>query len=128
MTLARVKDWLKTYNLFSYYYIGKIVGAQENVLGVYTRASSGRPVTALGRESSYEITQVKLLVHGNKDENVTQQLAIQLFDVLRDVHHLEVNDDLIYFADVRCSEPIDVGMDANRIYEFVINIDIYSRR
>lgn len=128
MTLADVRDWLETYHLFDKYYIGKIVGSYENVLGVYSRATAGRPVTALGLNSSYELMGVKLLIHGNQIEADTQALALQLFDILRNISQLEVGDNFIQFVDVRCSEPIDVGTDANRIFEFVINIDIYYRR
>ena len=128
MKLATVLEWLKTYNLFSFYYIGKIVGSKQNVLGVYARGTTGRPVRAFGNNSGYDITSLKLLVHGDKNENNTQTLAIQLYEQLFNARNVEVGDDLIYFADILCDEPIDVGTDANDIFEFVINLDIYTKR
>lgn len=128
MTLANIMAWLKTYELFDACYIGKINGAKENVLGIYARGTAGRPVRALDNNSTYDIASTKFLVHGNKDENDTQTLALQLFDILYNARKIEVGEDLVYFVDILCDEPIDVGTDANRIFEFVINADIYSKR
>lgn len=128
MTLIQVLSWLKTFGLFNFYYISKIVGMQQNVLGVYDNASSGRPVRAIGQDSSYTITSIKLLIHGTKDSQETQNKAIALFNELLQVREVEHDGNYIYFVDIRCPEPIDVGMDTNNIYEFVINLDIYSRR
>ena len=128
MTLLEVCEWLETFNLFDHYYIGKIDGTQENVLGVYARASSGRPVHALGQPSSYVITGIKLLVHGNQDENETQELAKNLYKALTDYPAQWVGENYIYYVSLQCQEPIDVGTDTNWIYEFVINLNIYSNR
>ena len=128
MTLAEIRDWLKTFGLFDYYFIGTIDGSKENVLGVYTRTATPTPPHALGQRSSYVINGVKVLIHGNQNENKTQLLANQLFENLQDITGVEVGDNLIYYVRLRSNEPISVGMDAHRIFEFVIDFDIYSRR
>ena len=68
MTLAEVRDWLKTFGLFDHYYIGKIDGTKERALGVYVRSSGGRPVHALGGPSTYFITGIKTIVHGTENQ------------------------------------------------------------
>ena len=129
MTLNEVKDWLKSYGLFEHYYIGKIVGKQEKTLGVYARGVSGQPVRALGQDSSYDITRINLLVHWNKYEDETQDIAKTLYKTLYDFRASQVdNDNYIYYVRLQNTEPVSVGTDANDIYEFVIDFDIYSNR
>ena len=126
MTLNEVKEWLKTVSEFNAYYIGKVNGKQEKVLGIYARGVSGSPVHALGIDSSYDITRVRTLIHGNKDEDITQQLALNLFNRLYDFEPQEVDtNNYIYYVMLQNTEPVSVGTDANDIYEFVIDFDIY---
>ena len=128
MTLAEIRDWLKAFALFDYYYVGRLDGTKPKALGVYAKASTGRPVHAFGQASSYEITGVRLLIHWNENPKETQEASIALFRALTDVTHVTVGDNLIYYVDLQCTEPIDVGADANGINEYVINLNIYSRR
>lgn len=128
MTLAEVRDWLKTFGLFDYYYIGKLNGSKEKALGVYTRSSGGRPVHALGGPSTYIITGIKVVIHGTENQNETQELALALFRALTDVSPVNFEDNTIYYVDLRVTEPADIGTDANKKYQYVINFDIYSNR
>ena len=128
MTLAEIKDWLKTFNLFDYYYVGRIDGTKEKALGVYAAASTGTPVYAMNRASSYVINGVRLLVHWNDNPKETQDAAIALFNALSDVVGVTAGDNYIQWVKLQVTEPIDVGADANDINEYVINFDIYSRR
>ena len=128
MTLAEILEWLKGYQLFDNYYIGKIDGTKPKTLGVYANAGAGRPVHAIGGCSRYRLTGVRLLVHWSKDQNETQRAARALFEALTDVVGVETGDNLIYYVDLLTPEPIDVGTAANNVYEYVINFNIYSRR
>ena len=38
VTLADIRDFLKSFNLFTAYYVGRIDGNKKNVLGVYDLA------------------------------------------------------------------------------------------
>ena len=128
MTLAEVRDWLETFGLFNTCYIGKFNGTKENVLGVFARAASMRPPHALGMPSTYVITGVKLVIHGNQNANQTQTLALALMRALTDITETTFEDNIIHYIDFRVSEPMDIGQDANNRYQYVINIDIYSNR
>ena len=128
MTLAEVRDWLRTFGLFDNYYIGRIDGSTEHTLGVYANANVGNPVYAIGQPSSYKINGYKLLIHWNKNPKETQDASNALFDALTRVSGIETGNNLIYYVDLQCREPIDVGCDANDICEYVINMNIYSRR
>ena len=128
MTLAEIRDWLRTFGLFDYYYVGRIDGAKKRALGVYASASTGAPVHAIGQPSSYTVTGVRLLVHWNENPKESQEASIALFDALTDVAPVTTGGNLIYYVALQCTEPIDVGADANDINEYVINMNIYSRR
>ena len=128
MTLTEIKEWLKTFDLFEHYYIGKIVGAERKTLGIYARTSGAKPPHALGDDSTYVINSIKLLIHWNEDQQETQTASLNLFNSLTNLVGVSVGENYIYYVDLDCQEPIDVGMDTNNIYEYVINLQIYSKR
>ena len=128
MTLEQIKDWLKGFEIFDYYYIGTIDSSKEKVLGVYANGRTMRPVHALGSQSTYNIAGIKILVHWNKDEQDSQNAACELFRNLSDVVAADVGNNLIHYVDLQVQEPLSVGRDEHGIYEFVINANIYYRR
>ena len=140
MTIAEVRDWLKDYIAdpkFDYYYTGRIDGTKQRALGVYAHSYSTRPVYAIGQASSYEINGIKLLIHWNDNPKESQEASMALFSALSRVdgveHAVGTGQDrrvinYIQYVDLQCNEPIDVGCDANDICEYVINLNIFSRR
>lgn len=129
MTLVQIKDWLKTLSAADYYYIGRIDNKQEKVLGIYDKGTSGRPVTALGGNSSYNIRSLSLLLHWNRNKAQAETAAWSLWNQLMQVHNQDVGKDQhIYFILFTVTEPMGVGTDENGVYEYVINFDLYYRR
>lgn len=128
MTLAEVREWLKTYDLFDHYYIGRSDNKQDMSLGVYNRRTSGRPVMAFGDMSSYDVTAVTLLIHGNNNARQTETKARRLFEELLGIDNLTVDDSFINLLIMQVPEPVSVGADENGIYEYVIDFDIYYTR
>ena len=130
MTLADVRDWLKTMSAAENYYIGKLDNKKEKSLGVYSRRRAGEPVIAIGgvKKSSYEIKAISLLLHWTTNARETEAAATALFDQLVGITSLDVGDEHISYLALRVPEPQNVGTDDNGVYEYVIEFDLYVRK
>ena len=101
--IAEFKDYLKTKNVATYYYIGKIENSKEQVLGIYADGNTPR-VEAVGKDSSYGTFGVRLLLHWNKNARETETQARSLFETIRyitntDMSHTEtVNNNSTTFS------------------------------
>ena len=128
ITLANIRDWLKSFKIAQHYYIGKLDSKQDKSLGVYTLKKSDSPVTAIGENSTYDIIGVSLLIHWNNNANETETAARRLFEALRTVKNVEIDDTKIYMIQLLVPEPVDVGTDEYGIYERVIEMNLYYER
>lgn len=130
MTLLQIKDWLKTMKVAEHYYIGRLDNKREMSLGVYDRPGSTRPVMALGglRNSSYNVRGVSLLLHWTRNKNAAETAVRALWDKLVEVRDLDVGNQHIQYLQMTVSEPIGIGTDADGVYEYVINFNLYYRR
>lgn len=128
MTLAHIRDWLKTFGIAEHYYIGKLDNKQDRSFGVYTLKGNGAPVTAIGTQSTYDIIGVSLLLHWSNNANETEVTARTLYEKLRTIKNFKINDKQIYMIELLVPEPIDVGTDAKGIYERVIEMNLYYER
>lgn len=129
MTLAEVRDWLKTLGVAENYYIGRLDNKKEKSLGVYNLARRGTPVTALGGASSYDVKGVSLLLHWNKNARETETAAHFLWNKLFGAAHIDVpGGSHIQYIQPLVPEPIAIETDENGVYEYVIEINIYYRR
>ena len=128
MTLAAVRDWLKTYDLFENYYIGRLDNKKEKSLGVYNRTSYGPPVMAFGNASSYDVKAVTLLIHWNVNARETEAAARALYDELLGLDNLTIAGTHVNYLMLQVPEPVSVGADDDGVYEYVIDFDIYFTR
>jgi hypothetical protein len=128
LTLAEVRDWLKSYEIAQHYFVGKLDTSKENALCVYNRKRSGAPVMALGGVSSYDIKSVSLLLHCSKNAVQAEKTAITLFEKLRAERELKINGVPIYYISMQVPEPVAVGTDDNGVYEYVIEFDLYYEK
>lgn len=111
-------------------YCGKLDDKKNKSLGVYNN-NKQRPVQmAVGglNNSSYHIKSVSILVHWNTSVRDTEKTAEQLYNMLRDMNHITINDTKVFFTKMLVDEPVDVGTDDNGIFECVIELDIYYER
>lgn len=125
--LSDVREWLKTLINAEHYYVGKLDRKPEKAIGVYQRRPSP-PVAAIGQPSSYEIKPISVLIHWNKNADVTEKAAYELYKKLGAAASLTLNDTPVKFISLLQSEPVDVGTDDNGIFERVIEFDIYYER
>lgn len=111
-------------------YYGKLDDKKNKSIGVYNN-NKQRPVQmAVGglNNSSYRIKSVSILVHWNTSVRDTEKTSEQLYNMLRDMNHITINDTKVFFTKMLVDEPVDVGTDDKGIFESVIELDIYYER
>lgn len=127
ITLSNVRDWLKTLIDAEHFYIGRLDNKQEKSVGVYTLKTSGEPLRGIGSDLSYDVIAVSVLVHWNENANETEVNARNLFEKLRTIKNVTINDSKVYMIQLLVPEPIDVGTDGT-IYERVIEFKLFYER
>ena len=128
LTLADVRDYLKSFNLFSGYYVGRIDGNKKNILGVYDLRNRVRHKTIGENTQRYDIKGVSLLIHGDTNKTNTEQLAIKLYEALENAENAVIAGRKINIIDLQQDAPIDVDADTNKVYEYVIEVLFYVER
>lgn len=125
--IAEFRDYLKTLNVATNYYIGKIENSKEQALGIY--ADTGRRrVEAVGKDSSYGAFGVRLLLHWNKNAKETETQARTLFEAIRYITDTDMTGVHVQYIDWDYDEPIFIGTDENGVYEYVITGTIYYKK
>ena len=130
ITLAEVRDWIKTFNAANNYYIGKLDNKQENSIGIYQRKTIDGPRIAIGGRTlaSYEVKSISILIHWNKNANETEKRAQYLYNRLFEAESVVIGGTPIKMIALLQNEPVDVGTDDNNVYERVIELDLYYER
>ncbi|SHK39633.1 hypothetical protein SAMN02745163_03751 [Clostridium cavendishii DSM 21758] len=128
MLLSEVREWLKTKIECPQWYAGKIDGSKEQCIGLYN-IMGPNPNLALGGISniSYSTKAISILVHWGKNNNIAEQKAQDVYNVLFGQSAIIGGKRVINF-DMRTSEPIGVGTDSNGVFEYVIETVIYYER
>ena len=128
LTLADVRDYLKSFNLFKGYYVGRIDANKKNVLGVYDLRNRARHKTIGTNTNKYEVKGVSLLIHGGTNKTDTEKLAIKLYDALENANNAVIAGRKVNIIDLQQDAPIDVDADTNNVYEYVIEVLFYVER
>ena len=128
ITLADVRDYLKSFNLFSGYYVGRIDANKKNVIGVYDLRNRARHRTIGTNTKKYDIKGVSLLIHGDTNKTSTEQLAIKLYEALENDKNAVIAGRKVNIIDLQQDAPIDVDADTNKVYEYVIEVLFYVER
>ena len=128
LTLADVRDYLKSFNLFNGYYVGRIDANKKNVLGVYDLRNRARHKTIGENTQRYDIKGVSLLIHGDTNKTNTEQLAIKLYEALENAENAVIAGRKVNIIDLQQDAPIDVDADGNKVYEYVIEVLFYVER
>ncbi len=131
ITLADIRDWLKSFGLFDNYYIGRIDTKKKNSLGVYNLQDAGRR-EVIGGLKVYEKKGVSLLIHGDTNKANTERKAWDLYNAIESVSKNEniliAKEKKVFFIELLNNEPIDVNQDADSVYEYVIEMNIYFEK
>ncbi len=128
MTLAEIRDWMKTKITCPAWYIGKIDGKKPECIGLYNIAGR-QPFIALGGldNTSYTVKSVSILVHWGKNADTAERKAQEVYAALFGAAAVIGGKRVIMF-EMRVSEPVNVGTDEEGIYEYVIETNIYHER
>ena len=131
ITLADIRDWLKSFGLFDNYYIGRIDSKKKNSLGVYNLQDAERR-EVIGGLKVYEKKGVSLLIHGDTNKANTERKAWDLYNAIESVSKNEniliAKEKKVFFIELLNNEPIDVNQDADSVYEYVIEMNIYFEK
>ena len=129
ITLANIRDWLKSFGLFDNYYIGRLDTKKKNSLGVYNLQDTGRR-EVIGGLKKYEKKGVSLLIHGDTNKAKTEQKAFELYNALENIYDdkKRIGNKKVCFVELLNNEPIDVDQDADSVYEYVIEMNIYFEK
>lgn len=131
ITLADIRDWLKSFGLFDNCYIGRIDSKKKNSLGVYNLQDAGRR-EVIGGLKVYEKKGVSLLVHGDTNKANTERKAWDLYNAIESVSKNEniliAKEKKVFFIELLNNEPIDVNQDSDSVYEYVIEMNIYFEK
>ena len=128
ITLADVRDYLKSFNLFSGYYVGRIDANKKNVIGVYDLRNRARHKTIGTNTNKYEVKGVSLLIHGDTNKTNTEKLAIKLYEALENAKNAVIAGRKVNIIDLQQDAPIDVDADSSKVYEYVIEVLFYVER
>lgn len=128
ITLADARDYLKSFNLFSGYYVGRIDANKKNVLGVYDLRNRARHETVGLNTKKYDIKGVSLLIHGDTNKTNTEKLAIKLYEALESAENGEIAGRKINIIDLQQDAPIDVDADSSKVYEYIIEVLFFVER
>lgn len=128
MTLAEVRDWMKTQLECPNWYIGKIDGSKPQCIGLYN-LNGGTAVLAIGGldNTSYAAKAITILVHWSKNADTAEQKAHEVYAALFGQSGVIAGKRVISF-DMRTPEPVSVGTDDAGIFEYVIEVTIYYER
>lgn len=129
VTLANIRDWLKSFGLFDNYYVGRLDTKKKNSLGVYNLQDTGRR-EVIGGLKKYEKKGISLLIHGDTNKAKTEQKAFELYNALETIgdDKKRIGNKKVYFVQLLNNEPIDVDQDADSVYEYVIEMNIYFEK
>lgn len=131
ITLADIRNWLKSFGLFDNYYIGRLDSKKKNSLGVYNLQDAGRR-EVIGGLKIYEKKGVSLLIHGDTNKANTERKAWDLYNAIESVSKngniLIAKEKKVFFIELLNNEPIDVNQDADSVYEYVIEMNIYFEK
>ena len=128
LTLADVRDYLKSFNLFKGQYVGRIDANKKDILGVYDLRNRARHKTIGTNTNKYEVKGVSLLIHGDTNKTNTEKLAIKLYEALESAENGEIAGRKINIIDLQQDAPIDVDADSSKVYEYVIEVLFYVER
>jgi hypothetical protein len=128
MTLAEVREWLKTVVECPNWYIGKIDGSQEQCIGIYNIAGP-TPKIAVGGlvNSSYAVKAISILVHWGKNANTAEQKAQEVYAAMNGQAAV-IGGRRVAMFQMQQPEPVSVGTDDQGVYEYVLIVYIIYER
>lgn len=128
MTLAEIRDWLKTQITCPNWYIGKIDGNKPECIGIFSVPGPSPRIAVGGLGSTgYAIKSVSILVHWGKNANLAEIKAQEVYNAMFGKSAVIRGKQIPMFQMVS-SDPVGIGTDDEGIFEYVINTNIVFER
>lgn len=127
MTLAEIRDWLKTVIDCPQWYLNSMAGKVDRCITLYnTTGAPGRMAVGGPEMTGYAVRPVSILVHWGKSASAAETKAQEVYDALFG-QSATIGGRRAWFH-MPQSGPISVGVDSEGVYEFVIETHIYYER
>lgn len=128
MSLAEVRDWLKTQVECPAWYIGKIDAKKQECIGLYNKQGPPQMLAIGGlANTSYATKTISILIRWGKNADTAERKAQEVYAALFGQSASIAGYRVIQFQ-MRTSEPVTVGTDQEGVYEFVIELTIQYER
>ena len=128
MRVSDIRDYIESLGLADLVYSSRMpVDGTPRMIGVYNSKHPYPYKPGIGRDLSYGIRHVTILIHWTRDPDETEAQTDTVFDALRNTRDAEVNGWKLKFV-IPEYEPIDVGTDPNGMFERVIEAAFYYEK
>lgn len=132
LTLEQVAEWLlqQDADLEGRVTVGAIDANYDRCVGVYNdnRTSGGQRICIGGAACTrYAYKYVTLLVHWTTNSVASEKKAIELYEKLYGLSHIEMGGIQVVSVDPGAA-PVPIGRDVRKVYEYVINLKICYRK
>lgn len=130
LTLLDVFEWIKVFlaENVNTMYCGFLNVKENESVGVYNNKNTLDRIEAIGKNTETQQKNITLLIHGNESSADTNTLASSIYTKLRNASGVTIGGHDISYIDIDSNEAIDVGMDENSVFEYVINFNIYYKK
>lgn len=125
MTLAAIKDWLKTKtDTGDGIAVGVCDRSCDRFISVYGRSGVAARMP-IGRNGSYDEKSIAVLVHWTKQATEAEQKAREIYNIIRSANRAQTADGEILFSRMAGGEPVANGQDVRGIFEYTIEAILY---
>lgn len=126
MTLAEIRDWLKTVVDCQQWYLNSRGKGEKSITLYNTTGAPGRMAVGGPQATGYVVRPVSILIHWGKSATAAEEKAQEVYDALFG-QKATIGGKRAWFH-MPQSGPISVGVDSEGIHEFVIETHIYHER
>lgn len=124
--LADVRDWLASLDAVeATWTIGRYEAGRQHACCVYQRQAGSGAQVALGRATLTLVKSVSVLVRWDQSHRRTEEAAMALYSALEGNPDATIGGHDVSYVDLVNPEPVDLGSDADGIFERAIWLDIY---
>lgn len=129
ISLAGVKDWVKSLGIGDNFSVGRINTNLDKSLGIYSRDNRASVLIPVGglQNKSYDIKAVSILIHWNDNARESEENTLALFEKILSARNVVIDGKEVKFIRI-VSDPVDVTDPKEGVFEYVIQCDFIVER
>lgn len=127
ITLANVRDWLRTVVDSPVWASGKMGGGPESITIYSTTGPTSKIAIGGLANTSHANKSVSILVHWTKNANTAELKAQEVYKAMFG-QTATIGGKRVIMFDMRHPEPLGVGTDSEGYFEYVIEVNIVYAR